>query len=696
MSEKSQPAKRRLVWIGLGFTVLWAAGTLLSACRGLAPETPALTNGAPDSSPRSVAGIPTPGTDILAGDQANEDRLALRLAYASDRAGNGDIFVTTSGSESPINLTDNPDGDWDPAWSPVCADDWANCRIAFTSHRSGDSEIWTMDVNGRNLSNITRHPAWDYWPAWSPDGQSIVFVSERDGDQELFVQPVGGDQAVQLTFNQESDRLPTWAPDGRRIAFAAVRNGIEEIHIITVDGLDERAVTAWPLKASAPAWSPDGSQIAFIGWDEDNHPGIYLLDPATEQTERLWQSPDWIGSLSWADCPGQDWLLFAAWQAGNHDVYALPLSGADPLRLTFNAAWEDAPALFPYCPDATTKKWSALAEAQAQPGLPPAAGRLVRGANVADLGDVYLLREVNFEWAKGYVNWETVEPEAGQYRWADPDNTVTAFESRGLNVLLRVHGTPPWARPEGTFLSYPPQDVNDFGRFMEALAGRYRGRVAAYEIWNEPNLSYEWGYLAPDPDKYAALLRAAYLAVKKADPDALVISGGLATTGDGSDTAMGDLVFLERLYAAGAGGYFDALGSHPYAYGHAPDEEDPWGLSLSRVSQQRQVMLSYGDESTPIWITELGWVLATSWDLEEHESIGVSELEQARYLVRAYQKVATEWPYVDAVFVFNLDFASVPWYTASEPMRWYAILNPDGTPRPAYTQLRLSGDNKVD
>ena len=104
-------------------------------------------------------------------------------------------------------------------------------------------------------------------------------------------------------------------------------------------------------------------------------------------------------------------------------------------------------------------------------------------------------------------------------------------------------------------------------------------------------------------------------------------------------------------------------------------------------------MVANGDETTPIWITELGWVLHTNWDLVEHEAIGVDQAQQARYLVRAYEKTRAEWPWVQALFLFNLDFASVPWYTAAEPMRWYSILNPDRTPRPAYTDIRYQMTN---
>lgn len=626
-----------------------------------------------------------------------------QLAFASDRSGAGDIFIARAGGEL-INLTRHPDGDWDPAWSPACADPTRTCRIAFTSQRSGDSEIWSVDVQGRNLRNITQHPAWDYWPAWSPDGQALVFVSERDGDPELFMQAIDAPKAIQLTFNEQFDRLPAWSPDGSRIAFAAVRDGVEEIHIINAacDGpaetcnRHERAVTGWPLKGTAPAWSPDGRRIAFVGWDQEDRPGLYIVGPEPENLEMVWEAEAWIGSLSWAADPrpgdGDGWLFFTSWQDGNHEIYAMPAAGGTPTRLTHDPAWDDFPALRPglaFVPELATVSQPEPGPTRSESTSSVAhQGVFGYGVNMADLGKAYLVRDLGFNWVKSYVNWETVEPEPGVYRWVDPDNIVAAFEGYDVHILMRVHGSPAWARPADSFLSHPPDNPGDFARFMEALAARYQGQVAAYEIWNEPNLNYEWGYLEPDPAGYTALLQAAYRAVKAVDPAAIVISGGLATTGEGSATAMGDLDFLRGMYQAGAKGYFDALGSHPYAFGHDPDYVDDWGLSLSRVVQQRQVMLDNDDAGMPVWITEAGWVLHTSWNLVEHEAIAVDQAQQADYLARAYQKVQADWPWVEAMFLFNLDFSGVPWYPAAEPMRWYAILNPDRTPRPAYTNIK--------
>jgi Tol biopolymer transport system component len=743
----TKPRPRGIMGIYGRGAVLGVFVLALAACAGVSPTAalppptlqPVVVPSSTDFADQGTKLVPSEASLAQATSVVNDNEYPFptwaQVAFASDRAGDGDIFVTTAEGKL-VNLTHHPAGDWDPAWSPACADPTRTCRIAFTSHRSGDSEIWTMDAQGRNLRNITQDPAWDYWPAWSPDGQTLVFVSERDGDPELFVQRIDGEEAIQLTFNNESDRLPAWSPDGSRIAFAAVRNGVEEIHVINAEcgslpaGCDrhERPVTAWPLKGTAPAWSPDGRRIAFIGWDEEDRPGIYIAGPEPETVQELWKGDAWIGSLTWATDPAsggaEGWLLFTSWQDGNHEIYALPVAGGTPVRLTQNPAWDDFPTVRPGSlaapaagasePRQTASEAPGCSEWEQDgpltpatieppgpmppPRLTPHAGEPTRdsfvfGVNIADLGKAYLVRDLGFGWAKSYVNWETVEPQPGQYNWVDPDNIVTAFEGYGVRILMRVHGTPAWARPEGTFLSHPPDDISDFARFMQTLAARYKGRVAAYEIWNEPNLNYEWGYLEPDPAGYTALLKAAYQAVKVVDPDAFVISGGLATTGDGSSTAMGDLAFLQAMYDAGARGYFDALGSHPYAFGHDPDYEDPWGLSLARVVQQRQVMVTNGDVETPIWITEAGWVLHTNWNLVEHEAIAVDEAQQAAYLVRAYQKVQAEWPWAQALFLFNLDFSSVPWYPAAEPMRWYAILNPDRTPRPAYTHIKYQMTN---
>ncbi len=597
-------------------------------------------------------------------------------AFASDREGNGDIFIMEANKQLR-NLTQNPSADWNPIWSPD------GKMVAFTSHRSGNSDIWRVSADGRTPPrNLTHHPAWDYSPTWSPSGQTLAFVSERDGDAEIFVQNIIGNTALQLTFNDTVDHLPTWSPDGKYIAFSAVRDGLERIHRIRFDGTDEQIITP-QIQGTSPAWSLDSNRLAFIGWKNEEQIAIYILGTGENNLTQLYQSNGWIGSLHWS-ADGQ-WLTFTSWQSGNHEVYALPSTGCLPRRLTTNIAWDDFLVMNPIAHFTMTLEENA---AQPLPTRKTASNSdVAKGISLADLSKAYLINDLGFTWGKGFVNWATVEPERGKFRWVDADNIVKALGDQKIKILMRVHGTPNWARPSGKIESYPPDDLTHFGEFMSALATRYQGQVAAYEIWNEPNLTYEWGNQSPNPTAYTAMLQTAYVAIKQADPAALVIGGGLATTGQGSPTAYGDLAFLQGMYEAGAKGYFDAFGSHAYTFGNSPDIIDPNGLSLSRVAEQHQIMQANGDGDTPIWITETGNAIKTHWDLGIHNVGGVTEEQQAETIAQIYQTVPHKWPFVKAIFLFNLDFSTVSWYPANEQMRWYAILNPDRTPRPAYIKL---------
>ena len=102
-------------------------------------------------------------------------------------------------------------------------------------------------------------------------------------------------------------------------------------------------------------------------------------------------------------------------------------------------------------------------------------------------------------------------------------------------------------------------------------------------------------------------------------------------------------------------------------------------------------MVAAGDQASPLWITETGWpVKMPGWDLGEHAPWALDFAIQADYYAALPETVAREWPFVAALFPFNLDFSTVAWYPAGEQMRAYALLNPDGSPRPAYTALRAA------
>lgn len=325
------------------------------------------------------------------------------------------------------------------------------------------------------------------------------------------------------------------------------------------------------------------------------------------------------------------------------------------------------------------------------------------GVNIAERTNMNLVQDMGFDWVKSFAWWADIEPKEGRgYNWANVDNVINAAHQHGLKLLLRVERPPAWAREAGTTETGPvrPDQLDAFAAFLDKLVEHARYKVVAYEIWNEPNLDAEWGGRSPDPERYVEILKTAYEAIKKRNPQAIVVSAGLSTAGEGGPGAMGDLIYLQGMYNAGAKGYFDVLGSHPYGGPYDPDKTTGarGGMCFYRAKEQHDVMVEYGDGDKKVWATEFGWVLGTDCDLgRDHEWMEVSEEKQATYLVRAYRKAHFEWPWMGVMFLFNLDFATVSWYEDCDPKRWYSItyrhdpLDPGHSPiqyRQAYFALK--------
>ena len=157
---------------------------------------------------------------------------------------------------------------------------------------------------------------------------------------------------------------------------------------------------------------------------------------------------------------------------------------------------------------------------------------------------------------------------------AEPTELWPQTEDYTRKLIVRIDREPYWDMRyayDGSIASGPPKDLNNFFDFCGKLAARYKNRVAAYQVWNEPNLAREWGNAAPNPAEYVAMLKGCYSAIKQADPNALVISAGLSPTGNGPPAAMPDVDFLRGMYEAGAAPYFDVLGAHAPGFKAAPE-----------------------------------------------------------------------------------------------------------------------------
>jgi len=258
-----------------------------------------------------------------------------------------------------------------------------------------------------------------------------------------------------------------------------------------------------------------------------------------------------------------------------------------------------------------------------------------------------MVREMGASWVVEYFPWSYYEPAKGRYDWAHADLVVDHAIAQGLTVVARVDMVPEWARPkESTFRYLDEAHYEDYGAFLGAFAAHFRGRIRYLIVWNEPNLSFEWGYQPVSPEGYTMLLQVAYRHIKEANPDMLVVAAGLAPTlaPAGSEWGMDDLVFLQRMYDAGAGPYFDMMAIHAYGW-TSPADEPPAtdAVNWRRAELIRAVMVQNGDEGKACLITEGGWNDHPRW------AHSVSPYQRIAYTVRAYEMAAQDWPWCEAV-----------------------------------------------
>jgi hypothetical protein len=221
------------------------------------------------------------------------------------------------------------------------------------------------------------------------------------------------------------------------------------------------------------------------------------------------------------------------------------------------------------------------------------------------------MRSVGITSVRVDANWSTVQPYGPTtFRWAGLDQVVESIRAVGMSVDLIIDGCPPWAAVPSAARQPFSQPASSalYATWAADVANRYsREGVTYFEIWNEPNIAQFWRP-KPNPAAYTADLIAAYAAIKRVDPHAFVISGGLAAA-TSSATNYSPVSFLQQMYLHGARGSFDGLGDHPYSYPDPPDSYDHWSAwsQMARtVPSIRSVMIENGDGSKQVWITEFG------------------------------------------------------------------------------------------
>jgi YD repeat-containing protein len=283
------------------------------------------------------------------------------------------------------------------------------------------------------------------------------------------------------------------------------------------------------------------------------------------------------------------------------------------------------------------------------------------------------------------------------YSWDGLDRLMRAASVRGMKVNFQIQTTPDWVHPylkdevrsKEVRKWYAPRgetELQHFSTFVGDVAERYKGRVNNYEVWNEPNHTPFWRS-GPDPAEYAALLRTAYVGLKREDPNAKVVFGGLA---------LNNLGYLREYYrvveerypdAASNDYFFDVLGVHPYVhpYGQSPDryardvvgelDDDRYDFigevdgNFLGFRRMKRLMDEEEDRSTKmLYFGEFGYPTTPE---------GVPDFRRALFLKRAYELARNE-PYVQGMDWFTYYANDV-----ADPPEW-ALLDEDLNPSLTY------------
>ncbi|MHB8897968.1 MAG: carbohydrate binding domain-containing protein [Thermoguttaceae bacterium] len=301
-----------------------------------------------------------------------------------------------------------------------------------------------------------------------------------------------------------------------------------------------------------------------------------------------------------------------------------------------------------------------------------------------------------------FCHWRVVEPEKGNFVWRDAE--IDDLRNRGFTILANLGHPPLWAgRPHpqdqdhGSWTSAPPRDVKEWENYVFRTVEHFRGRIRHWEIWNEPCWQ---GFFSGTPEEYAELLKVAYGAIKRADPESVVIGGCFSSHAED---------WSRRVLAQDSLDFMDVLSYHVYwspAVTEPPESGEPTFIE-NEVRHFTGLMTEHGRQK-PIFMTEGGLRCPpfASWLPDEGFSRGaafgstagaertLTGVDAACGLVRGMVQMLSTGVSNVCYYYTGGTRGAMPWFSTMAN-GYYVMMDYDGRPKPtmmAYSALEQQLD----
>ena len=261
-----------------------------------------------------------------------------RIAYASKRAGNKEIFVMDYDGANVREITANASINLAPCWLE------GKAKVLYTSYTSGRPQFHIKDFADGSNQAFGGNQAMNTAGSYNRMDKEIVYASVGDGNSEIYRRAYPDGKPVRLTFSGSIEVSPSWSPNGYEIVFVSDRSGNPMLYVMDRDGSNIRRITYEGSYHGSPSWSPRGDRIVFSSIDDGNNMNIFTISPDGKDQVKLTTASGSNENPSWS--PDARHIVFMSTRTGSSEIFMMAQDGANQKRISFSGGnsmprWSD-------------------------------------------------------------------------------------------------------------------------------------------------------------------------------------------------------------------------------------------------------------------------------------------------------------------------------------------------------------------